>query len=99
MEKQILVNIQKLHSNVIKDQKSNILSLVAYDNLKFTLVDIGFKFSWKQFKTAKIKREKQEFNLNNYKRFIPYTKTKVNNNDREVIKQILYDNSKESSES
>ena len=78
MENEILSNIQKMHSNVVKDQKIYILSLVAYDNLKIQLIQIEFNFSNKKFITAKIKREKNIFSLNNYKRFIPYSKKKLN---------------------
>ena len=99
MENEILINIQKMHSNVIKDQKSNILSLVSYDILKPKLKKLGFKFSNFQFLTARNKRESNIFTLNNYKRFVPYSKKKLVETDKQNIIKYLYDNSYESSHS
>ena len=50
---EILQNIKALHGNVENDQKSNILSIVSYDNMKYLLRNIGFKFSSKQYNNEK----------------------------------------------
>ena len=47
-----------LYTNANKEQKSNILSVVSYDNMKSVLKEIGFKFSKKTveyFKKENIK--------------------------------------------
>ena len=56
LQYEILNNIKKLHNNAINEQKSNILSLVAYKYLNPTLKELGFKYSSKQFKNAEKKR-------------------------------------------
>ena len=64
---QILNNIKLLHINANKEQKSNILSVVSYDYMKLVLKEIGFKFSKKQFNTAKKKRLNENITLINIK--------------------------------
>ena len=52
----ILKNIKNLHQNIENDQKSNILALVAYDDIKYILKGIGFSFSYNQYIIAKNKK-------------------------------------------
>ena len=85
---QILNNIKLLHTNGIKEQKSNILSVVSYDYMKPVLKEIGFKFSKKQFNTAKKKRLNENITLNKYKRYISEFKRKLNEEEKNKI--ILY---------
>ena len=90
----ILENIKTLHNNVHINQKSNILSLVAYDDLKYYLRRIKFNFCEKQFNIAKSKRIENEINLNNYKRFVPISKRKLNSNIIDDIVKYLENNSR-----
>ena len=66
MYNQFLQNLKKLHTKANNDQKSNILSIVAYDNMRKILRNFGFKFSDKQFRNAKNKRENNNINLKKY---------------------------------
>ena len=68
MDNGILINIKKLHTNVHNNKKSNIFALVTYGNLRLQLKNLRFKFSNKQYKNAKLKRENDNFTLNIYKR-------------------------------
>ena len=52
----ILNNIKRAYINVKSDHKNFILSLVAYNNNKQLLKDMGYKFTSSQFKKA-IKKE------------------------------------------
>src|ERR1700691_5051084 len=79
---EILNNIKELHKNANNEQKSNILSVVAYDYMKPILKKIGFKFSNNQFKNAKNKRINENISLNKYKRHVPESKTKLNEEDK-----------------
>ena len=82
----ILQNIKILHSNIYKDQKSNILSLVGYNELKEVLLKFGFVFQKNQFDKATEKRSIKNFGLNSYNRSIPYSKTKLS---KETIKKLI----------
>ena len=82
---EILRNLKELHKNAKNDQKSNILSIVSYDYMIQILKKIGFKFSNSQFKTAQNKRVNENINLNNYKRHIPKSKTKLSQDDKDKI--------------
>ena len=94
---EILSNLKELHKNAKNDQKSNILSIVSYDYMKPILKKIGFKFSNSQFKTAQNKRVNENINLNNYKRYIPKSKTKLSRDDIDKIEGYLYRYSQQSS--
>ena len=56
MNPEVYKNILKLYNNASNDNKSHILSMVAYDELKKYLKEIGFKFT----KKAIWKRKKQK---------------------------------------
>ena len=93
---QILNNIKLFHTNANKEQKSNILSVVSYDYIKPVLKEIGFKFSKKQFNTAKKKRLNDNITLNKYKRYIPECKRKLSEEEKNKIIYYLDYYSKES---
>ena len=57
MYTQFLDNLKELHTKAKNDNKNNILSIVAYDNMRKKLRNFGFKFSDKQFRNAKKKRK------------------------------------------
>ena len=94
---EILNNINELHKNAKNDQKSNILSVVAYDYMKPILKKLGFKFSNNQFKNAKNKRINENINLNKYKRHIPESKKKLSEDDIKNIIDYLNKYSQQSS--
>src|ERR1700759_5452862 len=94
---EILNNINELHKNAKNDQKINILSVVAYDYMKPILKKLGFKFSNNQFKNAKNKRINENINLNKYKRHIPESKKKLNEDDIKNIIDYLNKYSQQSS--
>ena len=85
-----------MHINANKEQKSNILSVVSYDYMKPVLKEIGFKFSKKQFNTAKKKRLNENITLNKYKRYIPECKRKLSEEEKNKIIYYLDYYSKES---
>ena len=86
---EILQNIRALHGNVENDQKSNILSIVSYDNMKYLLRNIGFKFSNKQYNNAKIKRLNGNITLEKYKRHSPKSRRKLNEEEKRSISECL----------
>ena len=86
---EVYKNILKLYNNASNDNKSHILSMVAYDELKKYLKEIGFKFTKKQFENAKNKKNSNEFVLKKYKRHIPESKKKINDQDINNIKNYL----------
>ena len=86
---EVYKNILKLYNNASNDNKSHILSMVAYDELKKYLKEIGFKFTKKQFENAKNKKNSNEFTLKKYKRHIPESKKKINDQDINNIKNYL----------
>ena len=85
MYTEILDNIKKLYNNVKSDNKTSILSIVAYNNIKNLLKNIGFKFTNIQFNNAMLKRISGIFNLNSYKRSVPISKKKLNKSEIEKI--------------
>lgn len=76
----IIENILKLHSNSHMNQKSNILSIVAYKSLRNMLKISGFKFSDSQFTISRNRRKDDKISLNNYIRSMPYIKRKISKN-------------------
>ena len=94
---EILNNIKKLYNNVRSDQKTNILSIVSYDNIKNLLRNIGFKFTKSQFQKATLNRIKEIFNLNSYKRSVPKSKKKLNKQEIQNILSYIDYYSRESS--
>ena len=84
---EVYKNILKLYNNASNDNKSHILSMVAYDELKKFLKEIGFKFTKKQFENAKNKKNSNEFTLKKYKRHIPESKKTINEKDINNIKR------------
>ena len=78
MYKEILQNIRKFYDNIKSDKKGNILSIVAYNNIKDLLKESGFKFTNNQFNNAISKRLNNEFNFDSYKRRVPLSKKKLN---------------------
>ena len=90
----ILNNLKKLHNNSNQSQKSNILSVISYDNIKIKLRKLGYKFSNTQFNTSKKKRSSDSFNLKVYKRSVPLSKQKLSEGHKEEIIQFLNDNSR-----
>lgn len=92
----IIENIRKLHSNAPMNQKSNILSVVAYSSIKKMLRSKNFQFTDGQFSTARNKRKSGRITLNNYQRYVPYCKRKVSANVVEKIVKCLDKFSRES---
>ena len=86
---EILSNIKRDYMNVKSDQKNSILSLVAYNNIKSLLKNIGYKFTNSQFNKAIEKRISQNFNLLGYLRNVPKSKKKLNELEIKKIKDYL----------
>ena len=97
MYKEILQNIRKFYDNIKSDKKGNILSIVAYNNIKDLLKESGFKFTNNQFNNAISKRLNNEFNFDSYKRRVPLSKKKLNEHEIEIIINYLNHYSRESS--
>ena len=89
MNPQVYKNILKLYNNASNDNKSHILSMVDYDELKKYLKEKGFKFTKKKFENAKNKKNSNEFTLKKYKRHIPESKKKINDQYINNIKNYL----------
>ena len=89
MYTEYMKNLKVLHDSVNNDQKSNILSLVAFDNNRKNLRNLGFKFSDKQFRNALIKKENNKFTLEKNKRVQPKSKKPLNNEEKNKIIEIL----------
>ena len=85
MYTEILDNIKKLYNNVKSDNKTSILSIVAYNNIKNLLKNIGFKFTNIQFNYAVLKKINRIFNLNSYKRCVPISKKKLNKTETKKL--------------
>ena len=85
---EILSNIKRAYMNVKSDQKNSILSLVAYNNIKPLLKNIGYKFTNSQFNKAIEKRISQNFNLLGYLRNIPTSKKNINGFEIKKLKNI-----------
>ena len=85
----IMNNIKCLYSNATNDNKSYILSLVAYDDLIPTLKNTGLKFTKKQFNAAKLKRINNNFTFKKYIRHVPESKKKLNEDERKVVIKYL----------
>lgn len=92
----ILENIRKLHANAHINQKSNILSVLAYNSLKKLLRNNNFIFSDSQFLIARNKRKEGRITMNNYVRHVPYSKRKLDLTLVEKIKEYLNKFSRES---
>ena len=75
---EILNNVKKAYTNVKSDNKNFILSLVAYNDNKVLLRELGYKFTNSQFKNAIEKRVNENFNLLSYFRKVPQSKRKLN---------------------
>ena len=93
----ILNNIKRAYSSVKSDHKNFILSLVAYNNNKQLLKDMGYKFTSSQFKKAIEKRVNNDFNLKGYLKNVPKSKKKLNELEISKIKHYLVIYSRESS--
>ena len=76
-------NLKKLHRNAVQSQKSDILYVISYDNIKIKLRKLGYKFSNTQFNTSKKKRLSDSFNLKVYKRSAPLSKQKLSEGHKE----------------
>ena len=97
MYTEIISNIKKLYTNVKSDHKSSILSLVTYPNLKKFLRNKGYIFTTTQFKNAIERRISQNFDLLSYKRYVPKSKKKLNEEEVKKITDYLEYYSRESS--
>lgn len=93
----IIENIRKLHSNAHINQKSNILSVLAYKSIKKLLRTRNFNFSDSQFKIAREKRKEGNISLNTYQRYVPYSKRKIENSVVKKIEEYLNKYSRQSS--
>lgn len=96
MTNQVLQNICTLYNTVKVDMKSNILGLVAYEELKSNILKIGFKFNNKTFNNAVLKRNSGEFCLKSHIRAMPPSKKPLNAIEKNSIIRQLQDNSKDS---
>ena len=85
----ILDNIKRAYTSVKSDHKNFILSLVAYNNNKQFLKDMGYKFTSSQFKKAIEKRVSKDFNLKGYLRNVPKSMKKLNELEISTIKDYL----------
>ena len=92
----IAENLQRMHCNVDINQKSNILQLVTYSNLRRFLRNMGFVFSKTQFRTAMRKQKGESFNLNNYRRHVPKSRMPLSETTLQIIKSYLDKNSRQS---